>query len=210
MGCGPTKPKLSSDHLHMIQDIANDTGFTPKVVQHLYLQFENLDKSKNGFLAADDLLDIPALAVNPLFESLIVALHREATTENDIENQIGSCLPIDFHSAQISFPSFVKALARFGPLQSQSGLNPKYCSIEGKLQFLFRMFDLSGTGRVDMKDIINLLRMLVPNVEDDTLEEYAESVFLELSNNREYVTWDDFQQSPILREIAKDMYFRIF
>lgn len=48
----------------------------------------------------------------------------------------------DFNDLEIDFPSFARTLARFRPMSKDSKKNTIYNDYKGKMQFLFRMFDL--------------------------------------------------------------------
>ena len=49
---------LSDDFVH---ELINETGFTRKQINRLYIRFRHLDKDKKGYLVKEDLARVPAV-----------------------------------------------------------------------------------------------------------------------------------------------------
>ena len=49
---------LSDDFVH---ELINETGFTRKQINRLYIRFRHLDKAKKGYLVKEDLAIVPAV-----------------------------------------------------------------------------------------------------------------------------------------------------
>ena len=55
---------LSDDFVH---ELINETGFTRKQINRLYIRFRHLDKAKKGYLVKEDLAIVPAVRFSTNF-----------------------------------------------------------------------------------------------------------------------------------------------
>lgn len=105
----------------------------PKQIKSLYKRFRRLDRSNRGTIAADDLLMIPELSMNPLASRLVATLF-----ERDGEDRI-------------NFRAFVAGLAVFSDR----------CRPEVRQRTVFRLFDCDGDGFIGREDLTRTLSLMV-------------------------------------------------
>ena len=58
-------------------------GFTRSQIERLYARFSSLDKQGRGFLAREDFLRIPELAINPLGDRIVHAFFFESRNSQE-------------------------------------------------------------------------------------------------------------------------------
>lgn len=142
-----------------IEEIQQETGFSPKQIVRLYSRFTNLDKSDRGMLRVEDLYRIPELVINPLGERIIQTFFLE--------------------SDQINFRQFMKTLGLFRPYKKHYGpeaINTR----EKKLKFAFQMYDVDNDGSIARDELLVLLHMMVgSNITEEQLGAIADRTLLE-------------------------------
>lgn len=138
-----------------IEELQNETGFSPNQIRRLYCRFSSLDKATKGTLSRTDFMSIPELAINPIGDRIIDAFFmNEDSQERDEE----TC----------NFRQFVRTLAHFRPIDSatENPLNSR----EKKMQFAFKIYDLDNDGKISKDDLMRVLHMMVGmNISDEQL-----------------------------------------
>mmetsp|Transcript_29838 Transcript_29838/g.83364 ORF Transcript_29838/g.83364 Transcript_29838/m.83364 type:complete len:180 (+) Transcript_29838:68-607(+) len=117
-----------------IEKYSTSTPFSEGQVKKIYRRFLDLDMDGKGYLSTDDFLLITELALNPLVMRVITVFDEK---EEDA----------------IEFDTFIRMLAVFHPKTSR----------EEKLNFIFKIYDVSGDGLLDEDEISQVLKMLVGN-----------------------------------------------
>ncbi|XP_033106361.1 calcineurin B homologous protein 1-like [Anneissia japonica] len=161
-----------------IRDIELETGFSHKQILRLYSRFTSLDKDGSGRLGRQDLLRIPELAVNPLGDRIIHAFFSDSKDGN------------------INFKNFMKTLAIFRPIKksdSEAAVN----SVESKLKFAFRMYDLDSDDKISKEELLVVLEMMVGNnITDDQLGLIADRTIKEADqDNQGHITFENFSKA---------------
>ena len=173
MGCQVSKqifldPKTATD-------LALRTGFSEEQLQGLYQRFLALGAESQGlyddrqpYLASTDLLNLPQLDGNLLARRIILSMYKERLPENfyDLDVQVDestkSSLPFD--QIQIPFESFAKAFARYRKPHHRPEHNNEFNSVEGKLKFIFGMFDVNEDRTVSAEEVSEVLVDLNPEL----------------------------------------------
>ncbi|KAL3242290.1 hypothetical protein MRX96_021332 [Rhipicephalus microplus] len=143
-----------------IQEIQQETGFSPNQIERLYSRFTSLDKTDNGTLSREDFLRIPELAINPLGDRIVHAFFMDA------------------YDDRINFRQFVRVLSRFRPLKKNK--ENKLNSREEKLHFAFKMYDLDDDNKISRDELLAVLHMMVgANISDEQLASIADRTIME-------------------------------
>lgn len=138
-----------------IEELQNETGFSPNQIRRLYCRFSSLDKATKGTLSREDFICIPELAINPIGERIIDAFFMN---EDSQERGEETC----------NFRQFVRTLAHFRPFDpaKENPLNTR----EKKLRFAFKIYDLDNDGKISKEDLMQVLHMMVGmNISDEQL-----------------------------------------
>jgi len=106
-----------------IAGIEQETGFTRSQIERLYARFSSLDKQGRGFLAREDFLRIPELAINPLGDRIVHAFFFESRNSQE---------------ERVDFKDFVRVVSHFRPVKKNAAKNKLNTRME-KLHFAFRM-----------------------------------------------------------------------
>eukprot|EP00050_Salpingoeca_kvevrii_P017505 m.65772 g.65772 ORF g.65772 m.65772 type:complete len:199 (+) comp7588_c0_seq1:1268-1864(+) len=171
-----------------IMEYRQQTGFSAKQIKRLYERFVRLDKAHTGRISAEDFMFIPELAMNPLVERIIKVFDSSA----------------DADEVHVTFPDFLRTLAVFLPPQS---FPPDLTAAEEeafaarkrqeKLDFVFKIYDINGDGRIDTEELLQVLKMMVTeNITDEQLRFIAETTIREASGSEEcdFITKEQFAQ----------------
>ncbi len=211
-----------------VKELCDETGFSEKQIQRFFDRFVMLDKGKKGYLSSYDLLRLPELGVNPLGERIVMAMYKEETAPMVRDRQTGHLSPsrrINLEDVKIPFRSFVRCFARFRHMSSSGGdsshpsaPSPAYNTVEGKLRFLFRMFDIMDDGHISIAEIFALLKVLSPKVNDEDLIRFSQEIMMEATPKEfastheweylEEIRFKDFCSGNDRERLVKDMYFR--
>ncbi|XP_071961763.1 calcineurin B homologous protein 1-like [Antedon mediterranea] len=161
-----------------IQEIEEQTGFSHKQILRLYSRFTSLDKTSSGRLGRSDLLRIPELAVNPLGDRIIQSFFADSPDGN------------------IDFKKFMKTLAIFRPIRKSDGPGAVN-SVENKLKFAFKMYDLDGDDKISKDELLVVLEMMVGNnITDDQLGLIADRTIKESDqDNVGHITFENFSKA---------------
>ncbi|CAM2725775.1 unnamed protein product [Rotaria socialis] len=159
-----------------LQNICQQTGFTTKQVQRLYSRFKALDKRDCGFLTREDLLCIPEVNINPLGERLIDVIMEDYGENN-----------------KINFKQFIFLLAKFRRGKAKS-LTTEFNTRESKLKFLFDMYDRNHDMKIDRRELLDVLKMMVGgNIHDDQIATIADHTIGELDDDGDKsITFEEF------------------
>lgn len=142
-------------HEEDIEELHNETGFSPNQIRRLYSRFKSLDKATKGTISREDFMCIPELAINPIGERIIDAFFMNEESKESGEE---TC----------NFRQFVRTLAHFRPYEpsKENPLNTR----EKKLQFTFKIYDLDNDGKISKDDLMQVLHMMVGrNISDEQL-----------------------------------------
>jgi len=129
-----------------IQELCSTTGFSSREIVRLYHRFCCLDKTRSGVLRREDLQNIPEFSVNPLCSRVIETFFWDAD--------------------EINFHQFAVLLSTFRPIRKRTVRNTN--SKDGKIQFLFRLYDVDKDGRLSKEDFKEVLSHLVGECVDYT------------------------------------------
>jgi len=127
------------------------TDFSEEELRKLHRRFSKIDTNGSGTLTTDEFFSIPELAVNPLLERIIDVLD----TNKDKE---------------IQFSEFIQALATFTNKDN----------LEGKLKFLFQVYDMDNDGFISNGELFQVLKMMVGNnLTDIQLQNIVDKTIIE-------------------------------
>jgi serine/threonine-protein phosphatase 2B regulatory subunit len=131
----------------------------------LYERFQDLDRKKKGYLAAEDLKLIPELAMNPLSHRIIRLFDPNQTD-------------------RINFRDFVRALWVFDPK----------CPVEKKFRASFTVFDCNDDDKITESDLVTILKAMVgSNMGEDELGAIArETISSNDPLSRNYLSFEQF------------------
>ena len=99
--------KLDPEYL---QEICDETGFSPNQVYRFYYRFTALDRGEKGYLTCQDLLSIPEMKVNPLGERIVFTMYKE---QGDYVHEIIKGKRPMTEEIRITFKAFCRAFAHF-------------------------------------------------------------------------------------------------
>lgn len=159
-----------------IQDICNETGFTPNQIKRLYSRFKSLDSDGTGYLTRADFTRIPELHINPLRDRIVDVLL----------NDYG-------HNDKINFKQFAKVFSTFRRC-SAKGSESDPNSKESKLKFLFGVYDRDKDNKINKSELLAILNMLVgANLPEEQMNAIAERTIAELGAEAELsITYEKF------------------
>ncbi|OWA50572.1 Calcineurin B-like proteinous protein 1 [Hypsibius exemplaris] len=157
-----------------VDEIEEETGFTPSQIARLYNRFTALDKSGSGSLSRADFLRIPELAINPLGDRIVHSFFKGCPDD------------------QVNFRQFIKVLSIFRPARRNH--DPVKNTWQNKLKFAFQMYDLDEDNKVSVDEILTVLQMMVGvNIPDDQLQSIAERTLQENDKDRDgFITLEEF------------------
>ncbi|KAM6959113.1 calcineurin B homologous protein 2 [Aplochiton taeniatus] len=163
-----------------VEDLMEETGFTPAHIVRLYDRFDSLDKEKKGHLGQQDFGAVKELALNPIGDRIIGAF---------------------FSSGQetVDFPSFVRILAHFRPADPDRPRNlpEPVNSRTSKLRFAFQLYDQDKDGKISRAELLQVLRsMLEMQVTEEQLESIAERTIQEADLDKDdAISFEEFRKS---------------
>ena len=169
-----------------VDEIARETGFTPKQIKRLYTRFNSLDKDQTGNLTKNDFSRIPELHINPLRDRII----------DVIVDDNGKDGRVNFKEFAKVFSTMRRGKERSsgggGDKQAASPLGPN--SKENKLKFLFSIYDRDKDNKINKEELMAILKMLVgSNLPDGQLNAIAERTISELGSEEEmFITFEQF------------------
>ncbi|XP_072164995.1 calcineurin B homologous protein 1-like [Diadema setosum] len=175
-----------------IDQIQQETGFSPKQIVRLYSRFTNLDKSDSGFLRVEDLYRIPELVINPLGERIIQTFF--AGSESD----------------QINFRQFMRTLALFRPYKKKRDGEEALNTRHNKLNFAFKMYDVDSDGKIARDELLVLLHMMVgSNITEEQLSAIADRTITEADlDNDGQISFEEFESALEKSEVEHMMSIR--
>ncbi|XP_068940661.1 calcineurin B homologous protein 2 [Petaurus breviceps papuanus] len=178
--------------------ILQETGFSKANLNRLHHRFRYLDKNNKGFLSRTDLHNIKELEMNPLGDRIINSFFPDG----------GEC---------VDFRGFVWVLAHFRPSQEedptvQDPQKPEPLnSRNNKLRFAFQLYDLDCDGKISMKEMLQVLRLMVGvEVTEEQLEVIAARTVQEADEDGDgSVSFVEFTKSLEKMNIEHQMSIRI-
>lgn len=174
-----------------INEIQEETGFSPNQIVRLYSRFTNLDKNNNGFLSREDFLRIPELAINPLGDRIVHAFFQESKEET------------------VNFKQFMRVLARFRPTKTNANKN-KLNTREEKLKFAFQMYDLDSDDKISRDELLAVLHMMVgDNISEEQLNSIADRTITEADTDGDFmISFDEFAKVMDRVDVEQKMSIR--
>ncbi|KAF0030938.1 hypothetical protein F2P81_017669 [Scophthalmus maximus] len=147
----------SSSVDHVVPDVlqlSRETGFSAAHLLRLHERFEVLDRGQTGELRPQDFAALQGLALNPIGDRIIGAF---------------------FSAGQeaVDFPSFVRVLAHFLPVDSNRGgtqAEPAN-SRTGKLRFAFQMYDQDGDGKISREELLQVTEEQLQSIGERAIRE---------------------------------------
>lgn len=186
-----------------LRKLTSETGFTENQIHRFYDRFLTLDRGQKGYLNSDDLLALDDLLLNPMGDRIILAMYREDQSANLSHGK----------EVMIRFENFVRCLARFRPLDP----NNKYCSVEGKLQFFFRLLYISdhNNEEVSASEIFDLLKTLMSlsnrDASEEDIQEFCQLIPEEAGGKENgNLTFRQFVSNPENQALVSRLFFRFF
>ncbi|QPG76386.1 Calcineurin subunit B [Brettanomyces nanus] len=135
----------------LLEDLSEGTNFGTEEIDRLAKRFMKLDKDNSGAIDKEEFLSIPGIGQNPLAKRVIDIFD---------ENKGGD----------IDFKEFVTGLSAF----SSSG------SVEDKLKFLFKVYDIDNDGYISNGELFLVLRMMVASsLTDIQLQQLVDRTIME-------------------------------
>merc|ERR1712042_253447 len=177
-----------------IAGIEQETGFTRSQIERLYARFSSLDKQGRGFLAREDFLRIPELAINPLGDRIVHAFFFESRNSDE---------------EKVDFKDFVRVVAHFRPVKKNPVKNKLNTRME-KLHFAFRMYDLDGDDKISKEELLAVLTMMVgANISPEQLLSIAERTILEADEDKdEVISFEEFVKVLERTDVEQKMSIR--
>uniref|UniRef100_A0A4W5MLR8 Calcineurin-like EF-hand protein 2 n=1 Tax=Hucho hucho TaxID=62062 RepID=A0A4W5MLR8_9TELE len=178
---GSTNSTLSK--IPNVEELVQETGFTPAHIVRLYDRFEALDKEKTGHLRPQDFGAINRLAINPIGDRIIGAFFSPGQET------------VDFHS-------FVRILAHFRPADKKRPKDPSMPepvnSRTSKLKFAFQLYDQDKDGKISRAELLQVLRsMLEMQVTEEQLESIADRTIQEADlDTDDAISFEEFRKVP--------------
>ncbi|XP_022904486.1 calcineurin B homologous protein 1 [Onthophagus taurus] len=174
-----------------IEQIQQETGFTPNQIERLYSRFTSLDRGDCGTLSRDDLLRIPEIAINPLGERIV-----------------NSFFQVDDFNDRVNFRQFLYVLAHFRPIKKnkENTLNSR----EQKLKFAFKMYDLDNDDLISKDELLAILHMMVgENISEDQLTSIAERTISEADiDGDQMISFEEFCKALQRTDVEQKMSIR--
>lgn len=149
-----------------IEEIKKDTIFDIEEIESLYERFKYLDRTGVGFLTFVEFQMIPEFYSNPFSRLIINHLEKMNSFE------------------KINFVVYLEFLSVFNKRTPKSK----------RIQFLFNLFDLEGTGKITVKNLCIIYNLMMGrNSESNADKNAAEDVLKIFDKNRKgYLNLDDF------------------
>jgi len=178
-----------------ITSIHQETGFTVSQIERLYSRFSSLDKVGKGYLAREDFLRIPELAINPLGDRIVHAFFFESKNGTSDD--------------KVDFRDFVRVLAHFRPIKKER-VEPRLNSRMEKLHFAFRMYDLDGDDKISKEELLAVLTMMVgANISSDQLLSIAERTIMEADTDQDaLISFEEFARVLEKTDVEQKMSIR--
>lgn len=174
-----------------IEQIQQETGFTPNQIERLYSRFTSLDRGDCGTLSRDDFLRIPEIAINPLGERIV----------NSFFQGVG------FNDG-VNFRQFIHVLALFRPIKKnkENIVNSR----NQKLKFAFKMYDLDNDDLISRDELLAILHMMVgANISEDQLSSIAERTILEADQDGDQmISFEEFCNALQRTDVEQKMSIR--
>jgi serine/threonine-protein phosphatase 2B regulatory subunit len=129
-----------------IEELSQNTLFSPQQVRQLYKRFSFLDKNSQGYIKTKDIMMIPEFATNPVSSRLLVLFEGEKGSGGGGSGGSGGS-----SGGMINFKKFLSVLSPFG----------KNASLDDKYRLVFSLYDLNSDGYIDADDLCGFLKLLV-------------------------------------------------
>eukprot|EP00347_Sterkiella_histriomuscorum_P017614 403348664 len=156
-----------------INELCQETNFTPKDLKRIYKRFQRLDFFKRGYVTVNDLMTIPDIDKNPLGERICKTFTAQASGgQNGVHDK-----------NMIDFKEFVRALSIFNDKQTQQQ-NQQQNSEEEKIRFLFNVYDIDSDGLISQEELKQVLKQLVgTSLSDLQLQDIVEKTIQDLDQD---------------------------
>ncbi|CAD5230412.1 unnamed protein product [Bursaphelenchus xylophilus] len=202
MGNKPSGPMLDEEE---IQGICASTGFNRNQLLRLHRRFVELDRDGNGYLTKDDMMRITKLNVNPLGERVVDAFFTESQDYSGMNyRDYATEVPCE----KVSFPQFVKVLARFRP-PSKKDANELNTRLQ-KLRFAFSMYDLEKNNYITRDEFRQILQKMVGgNVSDEQLDSIVDRTIGEADQAKDgQISFEEFCKAMQRTDVEQKMSIR--
>ncbi|KAG6413076.1 hypothetical protein SASPL_125775 [Salvia splendens] len=128
---------LTQYDIEGVQEHCSNT-FSQQEIVSLYQRFCQLDRSGGGFISADEFMNVPEFAMNPL--SQVVKQLLEPLFVPRLLRMLDG----------LNFKEFVLFLSAFS----------SRASLQLKVEFIFKVYDSDGNHKVSFNDVLDILRDL--------------------------------------------------
>ncbi|KAF3340441.1 calcineurin B-like protein 9 [Carex littledalei] len=165
MGCFTSRFKQRFPGYDGPKELASQTSFTVSEVEALFEMFKDI----SGSMADDGLISK---------EEFQLALFKNSKKENLFANRIFQLFDLK-HRGALDFSDFVKSLNVFHP----------HTSLEEKVNFEFKLYDLDDTGFIERTEVKEMLYALQKESEirlsDATVETILDKTFQDIDGNQD-------------------------
>lgn len=145
--------------------MTSDYEYPPHEIEKMQARFRQLDKLQLGVITFEQLVSLPAFAINPFADRLFSIIAESSDT--------------------INFEQFVSFLHVFSA----------HCSRPEKLRFAFRVYDWNSDGVICSDDLFNALKEMVGgNMEDLELDELVKETMAVSDVDQDgVISFEDFK-----------------
>ncbi|GCC32183.1 hypothetical protein chiPu_0010643 [Chiloscyllium punctatum] len=167
MGSTPSLPAWE------IRNLANTTGFTSEQIEILHRRFLHLTDGKTT-MSKDCFDNIPDLDCNPIKSRIVNAFFDGRNLGLQTSGTVD----------EITFENFLTTLSFFQHMDDNHTKEDLEYYKNEKLQFLFRMYDTNGDGKItleELREIVDELLSKTSNAEK-TSSSIADAAMLEAAN----------------------------
>ena len=186
-GTRPSSTDAEDDYPSFdIKTIADQTGFTYKLVESLNERFNELIEShtKSDFddkiLTPDDMYSVSEFKKNPMSKRIAQVFFSYSKDKE-----------------RMSFEEFVTILAKFRSCHKFDKQTKKE-KISEKLDFLFKIYDIDDNQQIDQKDAFTTLKACLSGgtLTDEAIMDLSKQMITEMDRDRDgFISKDDYYQT---------------
>ncbi|ODV84731.1 hypothetical protein CANARDRAFT_28876 [[Candida] arabinofermentans NRRL YB-2248] len=163
---------------NLLDDLSEGTNFGSDEIDRLAKRFMKLDADNSGAIDKEEFLNIPGIGQNPLAKRVIDIFDTN-------------------RGGDIDFKEFVTGLSIF----SSSG------SVDDKLRFLFKVYDIDDDGYISNGELFLVLRMMVANsLTDVQLQQLVDRTIMESDKDGDgKLSFEEFKLTIASTDVASKL-----
>lgn len=176
---GNANVTFKKEDLEALQQDTSST-FTPEELKQLQDRFAKLDVDGTGVLTAQQFLQSPDLASNPLIERVLPIFDKN-------------------RCEQIEFREFISALSTF----SEEG------NSTGKLRFAFQLYDTDGDGYISNGELFDMMKLISEDqLTDVQIQQIVDKTMLDADLDGDgMLSFEEFARiAETVEEVGDDVY----